>query len=392
MTDQSQQKIPQPAWELETDITKYDDFHRDCVSRIQQALRIAELTLEISTGHGEYERRKIGYYAVATYFTREFDPFPGMVIYGPPSTGKTMTLNVLKGTCYHSVSVTGETITPAALKACMSQSKNGTLIIEEADSMTGRDLEETLITRYSTASADNKKMVPEGKAWKLADYATFGATVAHRRNLFRDPAMLRRVITVKTRRTKGDFTQVTTKSHEALFRNFHKLMGHHPQLPQVRNQWDIEPGVFDCYKPLIALVVFIEDWNFLNGLISEMKDASSHLREEETYLEPQMLLKALIALAAGKVNDKPTTKLINIEVRLIDSILRDEFTSTCPVFQLSANQRNRIIRENLGFQVKSSHGRMRVYFTIPQLIHVCRELNIDDECLEEWEKALSQDS
>ena len=364
-------------------------FNEECIPRIQKAIEIAEIALQNSTGHDEYQRRKIAYYAVATHFIKDFDPFPGMVVCGPPSTGKTATLNVLKGTCYKAIAVTGETVTPAALKACMKNANDGTLVIEEADSVTSRDLETILITRYTTASADIKIMVPDGhKGWDLADYATFGATVAHRRNLYRDAALIRRVILVQTKRTKGDYIQITLKSHKALFNQFHQQLKWHPEFPQVKNEWDIEPGIFDCYKPLVVLSTFTRNISFLNKLVEEMRVASGRLREEVTYLEPQMLLRVIIGLVSKKVESNITPNLINIEINKIDPMLRTEFGPNCPVFQLGASQRNRIIRESLGFQIKSSHGRNRLYLTIPQLIKACEDNGIEDECLGEWKTAL----
>jgi hypothetical protein len=270
----------------------------------------------------------------------------------------------------------------------MKQANNGTIIIEEADSVTDNNLEEILITRYSTSSADNKKMVPDGhKGWDLAEFATFGATVAHRRNLFRDAALIRRVITVKGRRVRGDFSQVTTKSHASLFRQFRECLAWHPKLPEATNKWDVEPGIFDCYKPLVTLATFIDDTEFLNKLVEEMKVASDRLREEETYLEPQMLLRAIIGIVSKKVGDKITPDQVNIEINKISPALRIEFDVNCPVFKLGAGQRNRILRE-FGFNIKSSHSRNRLYLTIPQLIEVCEENGIQDECFAEWKAKL----
>lgn len=389
MKNQSQNH-DQSSWKLESKVSDYDEFNQGCVKRINKALDAVDFALLLTTGHDPYSRRKIAYYAVATYFLRDFDPFPGMVIYGAPSTGKTMTLNVLKGCCNKSFSITGETITAAALRSCMNQANEGTLVIEESDSMTVLGLEEILITRYSRSSGENTKMVPDGhKGWEAASYATFGATIAHRRNLFRDPAMLRRVITVKTKRTKQGYFEKDIDTLNCLCKVFHKQMTHHPKLPCVANVWNIEPGIFDCYKPLVVIADFLDDTDFLEQLIAEMREASDRLREEETYLEPQILLKALINLTSGKVKDKINANLLNVPICDIEPALREEFGSSCPVLKLSANQRNRIIRDDFGFEIKSSHGRNRVYFTIPMLIEACQNHLIEDECLDEWKKILS---
>ncbi|MDD5704198.1 MAG: hypothetical protein PHU23_19360, partial [Dehalococcoidales bacterium] len=263
-----------------------------------------------------------------------------------------------------------------------------TLIIEEADSITDREIESILITRYSKASADVKKMVSDGKEWKLEASATFGATVVHRRNLFRDPAMLRRVITVQTKRRKGNFTQVTKDTHAALFQEYHRQFGYRPQWSDVSNDWDIEPAILDCYKPVIALVKAAEDTAFLDALITEMRSASSRLIEEENYLDPQVLLKAIIGLVSNKIKENVTFKRINIEINKIDPAVRTEFGINCPILKLGANQRNRILREDLGFEIKSAGGRNRLYLNIPQLIKACEGNAVEDDCLGEWKVAL----
>ncbi len=365
-----------------------NEFNEQCIPRIQKALTTVDYALQISTGHDEYQRRKIAYYAVATHFMKEFDPFPGLAIYGPPASGKTMTLNILKATCYKVVPITGETISDAALKATMKEADHGTLIIEEADSVTGRELETTLITRYTKASADLKKMVREGEDWHLAEFATFGATVVHRRNLFRDPAMLRRVITVKAKRKKGEYAQVDKESHASMFQVYRQQLAWRPKLPPVTNRWDVEPAVFDCYKPLLAIAAFIGDTEFTDSLAREMGDASSRLREEETYLEPQMLLRAIITLVSDKVKDKPNLSRVNIENSRIIHALKAEFGALCSVISLSPNQRNRIVREDLGFEIKSSHGRQRVYLTIPQLIKACDDNGVKDDLMDQWRAIL----
>lgn len=353
---------------------------------LARAIEFAEVALNICTGHDDYQRKKIAYYIVSTHFIPQFDPFPSLVIYGPPSTGKSMTLNVLRNTCWGAVSLTAETITPAALKDCLRKANLRTLIIEEADSITLRQLEETLITRYSRSSADDQKMIPDGKGWTRAEFLTFGATVVHRRNLFRNPALLRRVITVRTHRVKKEYSQLNRFS--PVYKNFHKQLKINPTLSAVKNIWDVEAGIFDCYRPLIALATYLNDGSFIRQLVNEMKSASERLREEETYLEAPIFLKILIGLAYDKVQDNPTSERISIETRRISPALREEFGADCPALMLSANQRNRIIKEDLGFKVGASHGRSRIYLTIAQLIKVCDDYGIKDDLLEEWKAKL----
>jgi len=362
--------------------------NQEVSARLSQAIEIVSCLFEQATGHDAYTRRKLAYYAVSTHYIRDFDPFPGLAIYGAPATGKTATLNILKAACGQVVTITGETTSDAALKACMKEANQGTLIIEEADSVTDRDIENILVTRYTRASADVKKMVSDGKEWRLEASATFGATIVHRRNLLRDPAMLRRVITVQTKRKQGTYLQVTDQTHTETFTQYKRLFGFHPTWPKVTNEWDVQPAILDCYKPLIALAKLIEDSDFLGELVKEMTGASSRLIEEENYLDPQVLLKVLITLVSNKIKTNVTTSRINIEVNKIEPAIRDEFGVSCPTLKLSANQRNRILREDLGFPIRSSHGRNRLYLDIPQLIKVCEDNAVEDDVLDEWKKAL----
>ncbi|GAH43181.1 unnamed protein product, partial [marine sediment metagenome] len=352
------------------------------------AVDIVSDLLHQATGFDEYQRRKIAYYAVMTHYIKDFDPFPQMVVTGTPGTGKSASLNILKGTCGKVVSVTGETITDAALRAAMKEAEFGSLIVEEADDATQRDLENTLVTRYSKSSASNTKMVSDGRDWRLEKQGTYGATIFHRRNLFRSPALLRRVIIVRAKRIKGRFIPVTEDTHPDLFKEYRQQFGFRPTWPEVRNEWDIEPSILDCFRPIVALAMLIGDTAFLESLVKEMLEASNRLVEEESYLEIQVLLKALITLTTQKIKGVITEGRINLEVSKIDPTIKDEFGPSCPVLQLSANQRNRILREDLGFPIRSSHGRNRIYFTPSLLIEKCEANGIEDDCLIEWKVAL----
>jgi len=368
--------ISSQDWKLET----------GPLPEIINIINAGELLLENSTGHNEYETKKIIYYSIATYFIDKFDFFPMLVPYGPPSTGKTATLIILRGLCWHPVFISAEAITEAALKASMADANRGTLFIEEGDKISTKELEGLLITRCYQSSAIVKKMVPAGKAWELEEHAAFGATIIHRRNLFKDPALLRRSIPVKTKRQKKKYRPVPSACEKALLR-LRKKLKVIPTLPVIESSWEIEPGVFDCYKPVLSIASYVKDYDFIGKLVKEMQSASDRLREEEAYLEAPCLLKAIFALVSEKV-EKFTIDRISIEIRGIKQKLFEEFNSNSPASQLSANQRNRIIREDLGFEIRSSHGRNRIYLTIPQLIKKCEEYGIEDDVLGEWKSCM----
>jgi hypothetical protein len=193
--------------------------------------------------------------------------------------------------------------------------------------------------------------------------------------------LTRRVISVRTIRVKKLF-KVLSDAPE-LFNRFKQLMVRLPALPEPKLTWDCEPGILDCYRPIIALAEYIGDKEFLDELKTEVTAASNRLREEESFLEGPTFLKALIALANERVKDAPSTQPIGIEIRQLDPAIAAEFGADSPALQLSSNQRNSILRE-FGFSVRSSGGRYRVFLNIPQLIQVCDECNVEDDLLDAW--------
>lgn len=365
---------------------KTNDAHQPIKLSVAKAISYAEAAIHACAGHSDYQCRKIGYYAVATYFIPQFDFFPGLVIYGPPSTGKTATFSVLNNLCWGVEPMDAETTTDAALRASMNKAWNKTLIIEEADALTTKNLEGTLITRFSTSTGTSKKMKPVGRGWELDEQHTFGATIFHRRNLFRDPALLRRVITVRTLRREKQYQAFP--SQHGIYRLFRNALRVIPTLPLVTNEWGIEPGIFDLYRPLVALATYVQDDDFLTQLVAEMKKASTRLRKDETYLEAPTLLKVFPGLVDEATQGKFTLERIGIETRGIHPAILKEFGADCPFLTLSANQRNRIVEEDLGFEVGASHGRSRIYLTIPLLLKKCDEYGVKDDLLEEWRKKL----
>jgi len=353
----------------------------DLISFIQ----LTEEVLKMSAGHNSYQARKIAYYILGTWHLSHFDPFPGLVFYGAPSTGKTASMNVCKELCCKAVTITSDSITEAAFKQTMADANNGTLIVEEADKVTERNLESLLIARYSKSSAHVSKMVKLGGDWVKSDLITFGASVLHRRILFRDPALLRRMIKVKTMRKKKKFSKIPPGVLKQLLKKLYVV----DKFPVVDNAWDIEAGIFDCYLPLVRIAKYFSDEVFLNRLIEEMKQESNQLKEEETYLEGPTLLKAFIRLAADKFKDNPTAERFGIHVKEINPAIREEFGPDNSALLLSPNQRNRIIREDFKFLVTSGDGKNKVYLTLPMLISVCEEHSITDDVFAVWKEKLN---
>jgi hypothetical protein len=353
---------------------------------IRTFIREVEEVLDKTTGHNDYDKHKIAYYIAATYHTPQCDAFPCLATFGPPSSGKSATLSIVKARCFKPILITSNSITPAALKNAMTEANNGTLIIEEADGISTRHLEDLLISRYLRDSATVKKMESSGKDWKGQTYSSFGATILHRRNLFRDLALLRRTIKVRTKRLRKEFIPVKLALGNLPFIPPTPIAS----LPEIQNKWDIEPGIFDCYRPLLSIAWYLQDKTFINQLADEMANESQQLLKEENYLEAPTILNALINLVVDKLKDVPNSKRIGIPISDINKVIREEYGSDCPTLMLSANQRNRIIEEDLGFPIKSANGRVRVYLDIPFLMQRCEQYNVTDEVFAVWRESLKQ--
>jgi hypothetical protein len=70
----------------------------------------------------------------------------------------------------------------------------------------------------------------------------------------------------------------------------------------------------------------------------------------------------------------------------VKKALAEEYSYDCGAPKLSNNQRNRIIRDDLEFEMRPSHGRQRVYITIGNLIKMADEWSVQDDLIEEWRK------
>ena len=82
---------------------------------IRTFIREVEEVLDKTTGHNDYDKHKIAYYIAATYHTPQCDAFPCLATFGPPSSGKSATLSIVKARCFKPILITSNSITPAAL-------------------------------------------------------------------------------------------------------------------------------------------------------------------------------------------------------------------------------------------------------------------------------------
>jgi ABC-type dipeptide/oligopeptide/nickel transport system ATPase component len=279
---------------------------------LARAISIVSDLLADVTSHNDFQRRKISYYAVATHFMRQFGTFPGLAIYGPSGSGKTATLYVVGLLCRKVVRVTSTAITAAALKDAAIESNDATLMIEEGEEVSAKQLEEILLLRYDRSSAWVSKMVPSALgsgSWTQERLPAFGATIMHRDHLFKKPQLQRRMIPVKTRldigRKYADYRTIETRCEEEIkkFRTIVVPCAGQTSLSEVLNpSKDISQGIFDCYRPLVAIAEYLEDADFYWQLVEEMKEATERLKEDVSDTDMASILRVIIALVNEKTN------------------------------------------------------------------------------------------
>ena len=176
--------LPIGSVSLDTPIPENSGALPELISFIQ----LTQAILQNAAGHDAYQARKIAYYIFATWHIAKFEQFSGLVFYGPPSSGKTSSLNVVKALAFHVSPITADGITEAALRKTMADANNGTLIIEEADKSTARDLEALLSRDTQNPPLRYPKWSRQVRIgmWHRRRHLE---PQFHRRNLFRDPAL-----------------------------------------------------------------------------------------------------------------------------------------------------------------------------------------------------------
>jgi hypothetical protein len=382
MADKEQESV----WEtLEGVLPQYSGF--------EYVVQEVDKILKVCTGLNDYERKLVAYYAIATYYINQYSVFPGLLLYGGSATGKSQVLDLLERTCYKVARLTEEASTAAALKAVMKEVSGGVLILEEAGEITTRALEGILASRYGKSTALTAKMVRgDEKDYELELMPTYGATVVHREFSVRKLSLQRRLIEIHTYRVKGKeftkFLDINLKDDgidlEAFIKGTHDHLAKLPELPRVRiPSGGVESGVFDTYAPVIAVATALEDFGFIEEAIREMEDKSAELRDSGTAEVLPTILRAILLLVHEDYGDW-TSKKVDIPVSNIEPTIRREFGGDHQALLLSHNQRNRIIRQDFHFVVRSSGGKQRVYLTLDMLITACDRYGVQDEVIELW--------
>lgn len=337
--------------------------------------------LELPSGANTFQLRTAAYYVTATWHVPKFKKFPYLVLYGSTGVGKSDLLEALGLFAKSPVQINASGITPSALRDLFSHANEGTALLEEfEDTKFSEEIERYLNARYSKQTQNIVKMKPVGgRGWELQEYHTFGATIMHRRDHFRDQAIENRCIwlhiALNTTRQKNGYALIPDVITEDLVADLQGLSS--LNLPD-EPDWPagIAPRVAETYDPILRLAQLADDKPYIAELSKHIQIADAAFRDGQTYEPKALVLRGLIACLTT------TSPTGNDTLNLSKSV---EVTEICRYLQVNY-QRGLVPRQaaenlrELGFELRQSGGRTKVMgITAPQLARACQETAIIDE-------------
>lgn len=346
---------------------------------LRHSVYFAQKAFELVSGFAKFESRICAYYCIATWFMERMNPFPSLTITGPQGTGKTAALRAFNRMAFRPVMFTAKKITEPVLRDKLHDADHGTAIIDEADDCLC-DLEGFLTNRFLVETAFSaKKIQPDGREWITENIPIWGATVLHKRQPYKDPAVESRSITVNTvSNLRREY--IAPDKLEALYSKVQKLaaaacgaitLTNAPTKPQ---GCEVAGRVTETYRPILLIAEEIADTGFLTELWDKIQAASLDLREGQTYESGPLLLQALIAHLV--VEGKLKLRSVAVEGDLLKWV-KDTHGKV-----INAWQAAKILR-GYGLTVKRIGGPNHVVVEdIKALAHVCRKVGINDEVLD----------
>ncbi|MFC1958339.1 hypothetical protein ACFLV6_00230 [Chloroflexota bacterium] len=348
---------------------------------LKRAIDNMEILLEAPSGATSFQLRTAAYYVAATWFLSKFKKFAYLVIYGSTGVGKSDLLEALGKFCKIPVFINISGTTARALRNLFDDANEGSALLEEyADTQYSGEIDQYLNARYSRQTQTMRKLVKvRDNDWEVAKYETFGATVIHRRDHFKDQALENRCIWLhiqtNTNRSRNDYSPIPEYLIEDVVNDLKAASV--IDLPD-KPDWptNIAPRVAETYDPILRLAQLIDDKPYLAELNNHIQIADASFRDGQTYEPKTLVVRGLVACLTH------TNLTTGDYLDLNKSV---EITEICRHLQynyqhgLVPRQAADSLRE-LGFSLRQSGGRTKVMgITVPQLAKACQETAIVDE-------------
>ncbi len=298
------------------------------------------------------------YWAIATHGINKLEIMPILVSEGGHGTGKSTLMKILRQICNAPIVIDGK-VSKAELRDSLQP--NTTALIEEADGVDER----LILMRYARQTASTTvKRGSASKGWTREPLNLFGATVLHRREPFKDPAVDSRSITIRTVYKKQGVSPIPA-------------LGVSPLSSIAANvDWSktlvIPDGrAADTWMPLFQAAYYCNDTAWMVYASGELIKAIANLSEGQGYEPNQYIVSKLVSLAID-----PNLKQLKPRVALKDitNELKKEGHS------LNSWQVGRILKDQ-GFQKKLSGGTDYILIDKAHLLDVAKRLGIDDDAL-----------
>lgn len=310
------------------------------------------------------QAKTITYYAIATHGLPRLRIFPTLFIQGAPATGKSTILDILELLTYQPKRLDGS-LSKAELRDNLNNSP--TVLIEEADQVNERQIR----NRYSRSTSGSSVKRERRQGWESEPLDTFGATVLHRRDPFKDPAVQSRAIPIRTRKAVGPFDA----DSGLIGRQYHQLC----RLAEAV-MWDqvSEHGgdrIRDSWAPLLLIAHQLGDEEWIAWAEKQMNQANATLNAGQEEEPMQVIFSVIMAIALAEgadVHMKPAKRV------LIKDVIRalTDHTSRYNGWQVGGNARD------MGFEVRKAGGDSYVYVGgLEKLVAIGEELGIQDEWL-----------
>ncbi|MBN2455426.1 MAG: hypothetical protein JXB29_02640 [Sedimentisphaerales bacterium] len=346
--------------------------------KIKKAIDEMVNLLEIISGAAAYQLRTAAYYASLTWHLQEFDRFPYLVYYGNSGVGKSELITATSYFCYNLVHINASTETAKVIREKFDASNGGTAVMEEfGDSPLGEEVYSYLNGRYARATATAGKMTPtQSGGWKQKEYKTFGATLIHRLEHFRQPTLQNRSIWLYILFNPGAYAKAA--DIKGMAQDIAKVLREtmSTQIPTSYETPKFAPRIVDTYEPILRLANFLNDSEYLKEVHKEMQIADSAFKDGQTYQPKGLLLRGLIALLTIADPNGGEKLDISKSIKIADilEVIRRNYQQG-----LTTRQANQYLEE-MHFTVRQSGGYPKVMaLTVPQLTKACLEQGIRDE-------------
>ena len=322
------------------------------------------LLIQAACGLDLNQAKSITYYAVATHGLTHLRLFPALFLQGAPATGKSTILDILEQLTYQPKRLDGS-LSKAEFRDSLNDSP--TVLIEEADQVNERQIR----NRYSRSTSRTSVKRERRQGWDSEPLDTFGATVLHRRDPFKDPAVQSRAITVRTKKSDGPFSA-----------DFNEIGQLQDQLAKLAETipWDkvSQYGgdrIRDSWAPLLLIAHHFEDEEWVAWAEGQINQADATLNAGQEEEPQQVIFSAIMSLAlanGGDVHMQPDERV------LISDVLRalSGHTSRYNGWQVGGTARD------IGFDVRKAGGNQYIYIGgLEKLVAIGAELGIEDEWL-----------